>query len=99
MWFTAQANEQHYPNDRRNVRRPTLPERKGRSFAIEHTGLATSDVAYLLWFVILIKMDNFSVVLYDLPVSSQIDGILGMDFLIPNRAIVATHEAEIYMPI
>ena len=44
-------------------------------------------------------MDNFSVALYDLPVSSRIDGILGMDFLIPNRAIVAIHEAEIYMPI
>ncbi len=25
-----------------------LPECKGKSFAIEHTGLATSDVAYLL---------------------------------------------------
>ena len=46
-----------------------------------------------------IKMDDFSVTLYNLPVSSRIDGILGMDFLISNRAIVATHEAEIYVPV
>jgi predicted aspartyl protease len=46
-----------------------------------------------------IKMDNFPVALYDLPVSSRIDGILGMDFLVANRAIVATGESEIYLPI
>ena len=46
-----------------------------------------------------IKMDNVSVALYDLPVSSRIDGILGMDFLVANRAIVATGESEIYLPI
>jgi hypothetical protein len=31
--------------------------------------------------------------------SSSIDGILGMDFLVANRAIVATGESEIYLPI
>ena len=44
-------------------------------------------------------MDDFSVTLHNLPVSSRIDGTLGMDFLISNRAIVATHEAEIYVPV
>ncbi len=65
------------------------------------TASGTVDVPFIKvdWLNCLgIKMDDFSVALYDLPVSSRIDGILGMDFLIPNRAIVATHEAEIYMP-
>ena len=46
-----------------------------------------------------IRMENFPVALYDLPVSSKLDGILGMDFLIQNRAIVATGESEIYLPL
>ena len=57
-----------------------LDQCKGKSYAIEHTGLETADVA-------------------DLGVSSRIDGILGMDFLVANRAIVATGESEIYLPV
>jgi hypothetical protein len=41
----------------------------------------------------------FPVVLYDLPTASRIDGIIGMDFLSKNRILIATGEAEIYIPI
>jgi predicted aspartyl protease len=46
-----------------------------------------------------LHLENFQAALYDLPPASKIDGILGMDFLAAHRAFIATHEAEIYMPI
>jgi predicted aspartyl protease len=46
-----------------------------------------------------LHLENFPAALYDLPPASKIDGILGMDFLATHRAFIATHEAEIYMPI
>jgi predicted aspartyl protease len=41
---------------------------------------------------------NFSVLLYDLPAASRLDGIIGMDFLSQNRIFIATGESEIYVP-
>ncbi len=46
-----------------------------------------------------LERPNFPVVLYDLPSDSRIDGIIGMDFLAQNRIVIATGEAEIYIPI
>ena len=46
-----------------------------------------------------LQIQDFPVALYDLPPTSKVDGILGMDFLTKYRAFVATHEAEIYMPL
>jgi predicted aspartyl protease len=46
-----------------------------------------------------LHLQDYPVALYDLPRDSKVDGILGMDFLAAHRAFIATHEAEIYMPI
>jgi predicted aspartyl protease len=46
-----------------------------------------------------LNLENFPAALYDLPPASKVDGILGMDFLAAHRAVIATHDAEIYMPV
>jgi predicted aspartyl protease len=46
-----------------------------------------------------LHLENFPVALYDLPPASKVDGILGMDFLTAHRAVIAAHDAEIYMPV
>jgi predicted aspartyl protease len=46
-----------------------------------------------------LELADFPVILYNLPTASKLDGILGMDVLTPNRAFIATGEAEVYMPI
>lgn len=41
-------------------------------------------------------MENFEVVVYDIPKNLQVNGLLGMDFLIQTKAVIFLDSGEIY---
>ncbi|WP_013324681.1 retropepsin-like aspartic protease [Gloeothece verrucosa] len=41
-------------------------------------------------------IENFEVVAFDIPAGLQVNGLLGMDFLLSCRAVISLAQAEIY---
>lgn len=42
------------------------------------------------------KIENFEVIVYDLPSNLQVNGLLGMDFLTTRKAIINLYKTELY---
>ncbi len=64
------------------------------------SGIVTAPVVPVTWFSCLgVTVEKFPVILYTLPASSFVDGILGMDFLIEHRATILTAQSEIRLPL
>lgn len=64
------------------------------------SGIVTAPVVPVTWFSCLgVTVEKFPVILYTLPTSSFVDGILGMDFLIEHRAKILTADAEIRLSL
>lgn len=67
---------------------------------ISASGMMNAPVVSVAWFSCLgIRVEDYPVILYTLPTSSFVDGILGMDFLVRCQANILTAAAEIQLTL